>query len=64
MPARVEGTMKHYRVNKVDVEGGAILKRKDVLANNDEQALERARADEDCPVCEVYQSGKKVGSVA
>ena len=55
--------MKHYRVNKVDASSGDIVKRKDVLANNDEQALANAAADADCPVCEVWHAGKKVGSI-
>lgn len=55
--------MKHYRINKLDKHGGQIVKRKDVLANNDSQALTDAAANEDCPVCEVWQAGKKVGSI-
>lgn len=55
--------MKHYRVNKLDKRGGQIVKRKDVLANNDKQALLDAAANEDCPVCEVWRAGEKVGSI-
>ena len=55
--------MKHYRVNKLALPGGEILKKKDILAEHDKEALQRARSDEDCPVCEVLQAGRKVGSV-
>jgi len=55
--------MKHYRVNKVAKPGGVTLKRKDILASGDEEAVERAEQDEDCPTCEVYRDGKKVGQV-
>jgi hypothetical protein len=55
--------MKHYRVNKLAKKGGVIVKRKDVLASNDRQAIEAAAGDEDCPVCEVWQAGNKVGSI-
>ena len=55
--------MKHYRINKVATPGGKVLKKKDILAKDDRQAVERARADDDCPVCEVWQSGEQVGSV-
>jgi hypothetical protein len=55
--------MKHYRVNKLSKRGGAVIKRKDVLANNDQQAVEAAARDDDCPVCEVWQAGEKVGSI-
>ena len=55
--------MKHYRINKVAEPGGKVVKRKDILAANDRQAVERAREDEDCPVCEVWQAGHRVGAV-
>ena len=55
--------MKHYRVNKLDRPGGKIVKRKDVLANNDRQAVADAAADDDCPVCEVWVSGQKLGTI-
>ena len=56
--------MKHYRINKVAEPGGKVLKRKDILAEGDAQAVERARADEDCPVCEVWQAGHPVGEIS
>lgn len=55
--------MKHYRVNKLTKPDGAIVKRKDILASNDQQAIARAEGDEDCPVCEVWHAGAKVGSI-
>ena len=55
--------MKHYRVNKVAKPGGVTLKTKDILASEDREAVERAKQDEDCPVCEVYHAGEKVGAV-
>jgi len=55
--------MKHYRVNKVAKPNGTVLKRKDLLANDDKQALRAAAEDADCPTCEVFQAGEKVGSI-
>lgn len=55
--------MKHYRINKVAKVGGKVLEKKDILARDDEQAMERARDDDDCPVCEVFEAGKPVGTV-
>ena len=55
--------MKHYRINKVVKPGGRPLKTKDILAADDEQAVARAEGDDDCPVCEVYHAGNKVGAV-
>jgi hypothetical protein len=55
--------MKHYRINKLTRPGGKVVKRKDILARDDRQALERARDEEDCPVCEVLHAGEQVGSI-
>ena len=55
--------MKHYRVKKLAQPDGAVVKRKDILANDDKQALQAARDDADCPICDVWHNGKKVGSV-
>lgn len=55
--------MKHYRINKVAAPGGRTLKAKDILAADDNQAVARAEDDEDCPVCEVYRAGEKIGAV-
>jgi len=55
--------MKHYRVNKLDGPGGVVVKRRDILANNDGQAVKLAADADDCPICEVLHAGKKVGSI-
>lgn len=55
--------MRHYRVNKLARTGGAIVKKKDILANDDRQAVKAAEQDDDCPICEVWHAGQKVGSV-
>ena len=55
--------MKHYRVNKLARPGGVVVKAKDILAASDSEAVKVAREQEDCPVCEVWQAGKKVGSI-
>lgn len=55
--------MKHYRVNKLAKAGGDVVKRKDILATDDKQAVQRVRDDPDCPVCDVYQGGQKVASI-
>lgn len=55
--------MKHYRVNKVAKPGGEVLKKKDILAANAKDAMRSAAADNDCPVCEIYHAGAKVGSI-
>ena len=55
--------MKHYRVNKVAKPDGVVLKKKDILAATDRDAIERASTDEDCPVCDVYRDGSKIGSI-
>jgi hypothetical protein len=62
-PANRGGGMKHYRVNKVTKPGGAIVKKKDILAAGHSEAVARAEADEDCPICEVWHEGRKIGSV-
>jgi hypothetical protein len=54
--------MKHYRVNKLAKPDGVIVRRKDILAKNDKQAMQTA-AEGDCPICEVYHEGKRVGSI-
>jgi hypothetical protein len=55
--------MKHYRVNKVTEPDGQVLKRKDILAADHRQAIDRVADDPDCPVCDVYHAGEKIGSV-
>ena len=55
--------MKHYRINKVSKPGGSVLKKQDVLAATDKEALQRAEESADCPTCEVLREGKTIGSV-
>lgn len=44
--------------------GGAVVKKKDVLARSDGEAMDTARDSADCPICEVFRDGKPVGVVA
>jgi hypothetical protein len=55
--------MKLYRVNKLAKPNGVVIKKKDVLAPNDRQAIQDAADSDDCPVCEVLRDGQKVGSI-
>jgi len=55
--------MKLYRVNKLAKPGGAVIKKKDILAASDSQAVQHAADSPDCPICDVLRDGQKVGSV-
>ena len=55
--------MKLYRVNKLATPDGPVIKKKDVLAANDKQAVKDAADSDDCPICDVLRDGQKVGSV-
>jgi hypothetical protein len=55
--------VKHYRINKLTKPGGVIVKKKDVLAVDDKDAIARAADSDDCPVCDVLHAGEKVGSI-
>lgn len=55
--------MKLYRVNKVAKPGGMVIKKKDVLAGSDREALQRAAESPDCPVCDVLRDGTPIGSI-
>jgi hypothetical protein len=55
--------MKLYRINKLSRPNGPVIKKKDVLAASDAQAVKDAAESDDCPVCEVLRDGQKVGSV-
>ena len=57
------GNMRHYRINKVSKPGGIVLKKNDVLAASDRDAVQKAAESEDCPVCEVLKDGRQVGSI-
>ncbi|HEY0026493.1 MAG TPA: hypothetical protein VGC35_01355 [Allosphingosinicella sp.] len=56
--------MRHYRLNKVTKPGGKVVKRRDTLASDDQRALEVARDDPDCPICEVWREGQKIGVIS
>jgi hypothetical protein len=55
--------VKLYRINKLTRPGGTIVKKKDVLAASDKDAIQSAADSEDCPVCDVLKDGRTVGSV-
>ena len=55
--------MKLYRINKLAKPGGVVLKKKDVLAKSDREAVQKAAESQDCPVCEVLKDGRSVGSI-
>ena len=55
--------MKLYRINKLARPGGVVVKKKDVLAASDREAVQRAADSEDCPVCDVIRDGQTVGSI-
>ena len=55
--------MKLYRMNKLAKAGGAVIKKRDILAASDSQAVQIAADSDDCPVCDVFKDGRKVGSV-
>jgi hypothetical protein len=55
--------MRHYRVNKLAKAGGVVIKRKDILASDDREAVARVQDDVDCPICDVWRDGQKVGSI-
>jgi hypothetical protein len=55
--------MKHYRVNKLDSPGGAVIKKKDILASSDAEAVQQAADSADCPICDVLRNGDTVGTI-
>jgi hypothetical protein len=55
--------MKLYRVNKLTRPGGAVVKKKHILAMSDRQAVQDARESDDCPICDVLRDGTKVGEI-
>jgi hypothetical protein len=58
-----EGLVEHYRVYKLDKPKGRIIKGKDMLASGDAEAIHKACADPDCPVCEIWRGAKKIGDI-
>ena len=55
--------MKHYRVNKLTKPDGIIVKKKDILASSDREAVQNAADSPDCPVCDVLHNGNKIASI-
>jgi hypothetical protein len=55
--------MKLYRVDKLAKRGGAVIKKKHILAPSDRAAVEQAEASDDCPICDVLHNGQPVGHV-
>ena len=55
--------MKHYRINKLAKLDGVVVKKKDILARSDADAVRHAADDADCPICDVLRDGKKVGVI-
>ena len=55
--------MKHYRINVVAKPGGAVVKKKDMLAASDREAVKAAAASDDCPTCDVLRDGQLVGKI-
>ncbi|MGX7953377.1 hypothetical protein ACWPM1_12520 [Tsuneonella sp. HG249] len=43
--------------------GGRTLKKRDVLAASDKEAVDRAEDSPDCPVCEVLRDGNVIGVI-
>jgi hypothetical protein len=60
---RQEGSMKHYRINKLAKIDGVVIKKKDILATSDTEAVRHAAEDVDCPVCDILRDGKRVGAI-
>ena len=42
---------------------GSIVKKKDILAASDQEALRSAADSEDCPICDVLKDGQTVGTI-
>ena len=55
--------MKLYRIDKLAKLGGTVIKKKNILANSDAQAVKQAEDSDDCPICDVVHNGQKVGQV-
>ena len=55
--------MKLYRIDKLAKNGGAVIKKKHILAPSDQHAVKEARQSDDCPICDVLRDGQLVGQV-
>lgn len=55
--------MKLYRVNKLAKRDGAVIKKKNILASSDRDAVKQAQESPDCPICDVLRDGQTVGEI-
>lgn len=55
--------MKLYRVNKLAKPNGVVIKKKDILAQSDRDAVQQAKESPDCPICDVLRDGENIGSI-
>ena len=56
--------MKLYRIDKLAKHGGAVIKKKHILAPSDRLAVKHAEDSDDCPICDVLRDdGRLVGQV-
>jgi hypothetical protein len=55
--------MKLYRIDKLVKRGGAVIRKKHILATSDAQAVKQAEESDDCPICDVLHNGETVGQV-
>lgn len=55
--------MKLYRINRLPKPAGKVIAKKDVLAASDGQAVKNAQESDDCPICDVFGDGRKIGSI-
>jgi len=55
--------MKLYRIDKLARHGGAVIKKKHVLAPTDREAVKQEEDSDDCPICDVLRDGERVGQV-
>lgn len=55
--------MKLYRIDKLAKAGGAVVKKKHILAGSDKDAVRQAADSPDCPICDVLRDGESVGSI-
>jgi hypothetical protein len=58
-----ERGMKLYRVDKLAKPGGAVIKKKHILAQSDRQADRQAEDSDDSPICDVLRDGERVGQI-
>ena len=55
--------MKLSRIDKLAKRGGAVVKKKHILAPSDAAAVKEAEDSDDCPICDVRRDGDVVGQV-